>query len=68
MRLQRLRRCRNRHRPAGPQQIEHRAVAKHLALAGIGENDEFVAEIAADGPVSARMGIEVSPSRWKVRR
>jgi hypothetical protein len=47
--------------------FEEFLIAKDLTLAGIGKNDEFVAEIAAD-PVSARIGIAFNPMRVKVRR
>jgi hypothetical protein len=43
-------------------------VAEHGALAGVGQHDELVAEVTADRPVSARIGIAFSPMRAKVRR
>jgi hypothetical protein len=40
-------------------------VEEHLALAAVREHHELVAEVAADGPVGARIGMACRPMRWK---
>jgi hypothetical protein len=45
-----------------------RRIVEDCAFAGLGEDVEFVAEIAADRPVGALTGTACSPSRAKVRR
>jgi hypothetical protein len=48
--------------------VEPGLVAKDAALAGFGEDNEFVDSSPPIGPVSARIGIAFNPIRAKVRR
>ena len=56
------------HRQREDVSLQEGPVAPHAALAGLGEDDELMAQVAADGPVSASIGTARNPKREKVRR
>jgi hypothetical protein len=53
---------------AGAPSSDQVLVAEHLALAGVGQDDELVAQVAADRAGVGRIGMAFRPIRAKVRR